>query len=111
MGSETAIAANVVLPASIRRVVEIGVRAVDPDRVILYGSHARGDAREDSDYDLAFVFPNDRYDRWVRYVVDLDDAAVTLLPVDLLNWNEASDSLRERICREGIVLYERRVGD
>ena len=69
--------------------MELGVCAVDPDKVILYGSRARGDAREDSDYDLAFVFPGDRRDRWVRFVVDLDDAAVTLLPVDLLNWNEA----------------------
>ena len=98
------------LPASIRRVVELGVCAVDPDKVILYGSRARGDAREDSDYDLAFVFPGDRRDRWVRFVVDLDDAAVTLLPVDLLNWNEASASLRERIRREGLTLYERRAG-
>ena len=90
--------------------MELGVRAVDPDKVILYGSRARGSAREDSDYDLAFVFPKDRHNRWVRFVVDLDDAAVTLLPVDLLDWNEASESLRERICREGVVLYERRVG-
>ena len=48
---------DVALPASIRRVVELGVRAVDPARVILYGSRARGGAREDSDYDLAFIFP------------------------------------------------------
>ena len=106
MKSETMIATvEAVLPASIRQVVEIGVRAVDPDKVILYGSRARGSAREDSDYDLAFVFPPDRRDRWVRFVVDLDDAAVTLLPVDLLNWNDASNSLRERICQEGIMLY------
>ena len=92
MGNKTATtAAATVLPTSIRRVVELGVRAVEPEKVILYGSRAGGDAREDSDYDLAFVFPRDRHDRWVRYVVDLDDAAVTLLPVDLLDWNEASD--------------------
>jgi uncharacterized protein len=108
MGSEMAtLAANVALPASIRRVVELGVRAVDPDKVILYGSRARGDAREDSDYDLAFVFPNDRHNRWVRFVVDLDDAAVTLLPVDLLDWNEASEPLRKRIRMEGVLVYER----
>ena len=102
---------DVDLPASIQRVVEFGVRAVDPDRVILYGSHARDNAREDSDYDLAFVFPKDRHDRWVRFVVDLDDAALTLLPIDLLDWNEASHSLRKRIEMEGIVVYERRVGN
>ena len=57
--------------------------------------------RKDSDYDLAFVFPEDRRDRWVRFVVGLDDAAVTLLPVDLLNWNEASEPLRQQISKEG----------
>jgi uncharacterized protein len=108
MKSETSTAAvDVVLPASVRRVVQLGVRAVDPDKVLLYGSRARGSAREDSDYDLAFVFPKDRHARWVRFVVGLDDAAVTLLPVDLLDWNEAASPLREQVCREGIVLYER----
>ena len=111
MGNETGTAsANINLPASIQRVVEFGVRAIDPDRVILFGSHVRGNAREDSDYDLAFVFPQDRHNRWVRFVVDLDDAALTLLPVDLLDWNEASHSLRKRVEMEGIVVYERRVG-
>ena len=108
MSSDMATATGkVLLPASIQRVVARGVRAVDPDTVILYGSRARGDARRDSDYDLAFVFPKDRHARWVRFVVDLDDAAVTLLPVDLLNWNEASDPLRARVRCEGVVVYER----
>ena len=32
-------------------------------RIVLFGSRARGDAREDSDYDLA-VFLKDLTDRW-----------------------------------------------
>jgi predicted nucleotidyltransferase len=98
---------KVVLPESIRRVIDLGVRAVNPDRVILYGSRARGDWHEGSDYDLAFVFPPERRSQWVRFVVDLDEAAVTLLPVDLLDWNEASTAVREQVEREGVALYER----
>jgi predicted nucleotidyltransferase len=108
MGTETVtLAAKVALPASIRRVVAAGVRAVDPAIVILYGSRARGDGRENSDYDLAFVFPKESHRKWVRFLADYDDAALTLLPVDLVDWNEALPSLRAQIDKEGITLYER----
>jgi len=99
------------LPASVRLVVEHGVRAVDPKRVILYGSRARGDAQENSDFDLAFVFPQAHRGRWVRFLADLDDAALTLRPVELVDWNEVSEPLREQICKDGVILYERASGD
>lgn len=35
------------------------VRHFEPEAVILFGSHARGDADEDSDYDLLVVLPDD----------------------------------------------------
>lgn len=112
MGYGAAVATlEAVLPTSIRRVVESVVRAVDPTRVILYGSRARGDARDNSDYDLAVVFPQDRRNRWIRFLADYDDAALTLLPVDLLDLSEASEPLREQISKEGVTLYERATGD
>jgi len=37
-----------------RRIVE----AVHPDKIILFGSHARGDAGPDSDVDLLIVGPS-----------------------------------------------------
>lgn len=35
------------------------VPAMNPEAVYLFGSRARGDAREDSDYDLLVVVPDD----------------------------------------------------
>ncbi len=110
MGDKATATTEAALPASIRRVVEVAVRAVDPDRVILYGSRARGDARQHSDYDLALVFPKDRRVKWLRFLADFDDAALTLLPVDLVDWNEAPEPLREKIHKEGIILYEQPKG-
>ncbi len=37
----------------VRRLVE----AYEPERIYLFGSHARGDAGADSDYDLLVVVP------------------------------------------------------
>ncbi|MBI4474341.1 MAG: nucleotidyltransferase domain-containing protein [Acidobacteria bacterium] len=43
---------------TINRVVQTLVEAARPTKVILFGSYARGDARDDSDIDLLVVEPN-----------------------------------------------------
>lgn len=49
-------------PASIERLIQRMVRRLvrrfDPDQVILFGSHARGEAGPDSDIDLLVVLPH-----------------------------------------------------
>ena len=47
---------NNLLDEIVRRLV----KAVDPDRIILFGSWARGDARPDSDVDLLIIKDSDQ---------------------------------------------------
>src|SRR5258706_7383160 len=37
------------------QMAQVIVQAVEPERIVLFGSHARGDARPDSDVDLLVI--------------------------------------------------------
>ena len=45
------------VPAAIAEMVRRIVERFDPEKIILFGSHARGDATPDSDVDLLVVMP------------------------------------------------------
>ena len=79
-------------------------------RVILFGSRARGDAGERSDIDLAIEAPEATRPQWTDLSLFLREDAATLLEVDVVRLEQASERLRERILREGQVLYERTTG-
>ena len=69
-------------------------------RVVLFGS--RGEQRSKSDIDLA-VFGGDQ----VRFALDVEEEAPTLLSFDFVNMDgPVSQELKERVAREGVVLYE-----
>ena len=98
--------------------VQAIVTEVDPEQVILFGSRARGDAREDSDVDLVVVesapFGNGRSRR--REAVRLWRALSGLgVAKDILvysrdeveYWRDSLNHVLARALREGRVLYER----
>jgi predicted nucleotidyltransferase len=81
------------------------------DRVVLFGSRARGDARPDSDYDVA-VFLNDFQDRWgemdrlVPVVTDIlydDGAFIHAMPYRAGADRERTPLMHE-IRRDGVAL-------
>jgi len=76
------------------------------ERVILFGSRARGDEEDRSDIDIAVKAPHATQRQWLDIVREIEELN-TLLSIDLIKIDEASSALKKSISREGIVLYER----
>ena len=96
----------------LRTAVERLVAAARPKQIILFGSHARGDADDHSDIDLLVVEPvvDDRFEEMIR----LNRALKGLvMPVDLLVVSEQEieqrsatpGTVEHTARREGRVLY------
>ena len=74
-------------------------------KVVLFGSRARGDADERSDIDLA-IYALGIDEREKAKLTCLVDDLNTLLPVDIIWIDEASQPLKEQIARDGVVSCE-----
>ena len=73
------------------------------EKVILFGSRARGDYRERSDIDLA-VYGKD----CARFSLDVDDLTTTLLKYDFVDmYHAVQPPLKKSIEEEGILIYEK----
>ena len=84
-----------------------------PQKVVLFGSRARGKQRSESDYDLLVIKKSDepRY----RRAVPLYEALVGLLanvdimvytPEEVSEWSDVPEAFVTTAVREGKVLYE-----
>ena len=102
----------------IQKMVDIIVNEVDPEQVILFGSHARGDARPDSDVDFVVVesepFGKDR-DRRAEAMrlwhalsgLGVSKDILVYSSDEVEYWRDSLNHVLARALREGKVLYER----
>jgi predicted nucleotidyltransferase len=84
----------------------------EPERIILFGSHARGDADEHSDYDIVVIKRTQR-----SFLERLQDMVPFLVafdrPAEILVYTpDEFEQMSERglgwiVRKEGIILYER----
>ena len=129
---ETALVSEIILPAiqAERRIAAVRahrrsslvppevisclVEGFDPLRIVLFGSRARGDSDENSDFDLLVVLPEvaDKHATAVAMLVALGHLAVPVdvIPTDdteIASNGEVAGSVLSAALREGEVVYER----
>ncbi len=94
----------------VRRIVE----RFEPEKIILFGSHARGTATADSDVDLLVVIPvkGSRLEKTIEIRVAVHDIRVpkdivVTTPEDFAWRKDIVGTLERPVMREGKVLYAR----
>lgn len=86
----------------IQKIIELA-QQYDIEKVLLFGSRARGDYKSKSDIDLASMGGN-----FTRFSLDVDELTSTLLQFDIVNLDgPVQKGLLESIQKEGIVIYEK----
>ena len=74
-------------------------------KVVLFGSRARGDAEENSDYDIMFYgVGNEESKTQIMYKAEWE--APTLCKIDIIFAETSDDSILQSADKEGIIIYE-----
>jgi len=86
------------LPSDLlENIVRVIVRYLNPERIIIFGSGARGDYKKTSDIDIAIDCKGD-----IVFPGEILDEEITIV-----NLRKVNKRLRREILREGITVYEK----
>lgn len=87
-------------------VVRRAVQLVEPERIWIFGSQARGTATRGSDIDFAFQVPPRGRPNWSRFVLETPEELPALADVDLVDIALCSPALALEIATTGRIVYE-----
>jgi predicted nucleotidyltransferase len=98
----------------IDKIVSIIVSAIDPEQIVLFGSHARGDSKNASDIDILVVKKNLKNANaltdniYMSFFDNKINIPVDLILVDYDKFNDLKDEIGyiyKTINKEGKILY------
>lgn len=92
------------MPRFLHELIAQATSKLQVSKIVIFGSRARADCHPMSDYDVAFMLDDSR--GWAAFVAEQQEEAKTLLPLDLVNFHGAPETLRQAILDSGVTLYE-----
>lgn len=88
----------------LEEIIDICKRHAEIEKVVLFGSRARGDNSPKSDIDLA-IYANSNFSDFIE---DMENNTRTLLEFDFSNMRTVKDNFFiEQVNKEGIIIYEK----
>ena len=102
----------------IQEIADLIARHFHPERIILFGSYARGEPSARSDVDLMVVMRNPPprprrvapIFRLIHQYFDVPVDDVVRSPEGMALWAESPYSLSHQVLKEGVMLYENTAG-
>ena len=91
----------------LQEILDYLVRKLDPERILLFGSRAKGKSRLGSDFDLVVVGKTPSDFRTGRKLKEELDRVAGIYSVDLLFWEKVSPEFKEIIRQTGQIVYEK----
>lgn len=92
--------------ALVNQLTEIVSSYPEIQSVLLFGSRAHGDYHDLSDIDLAVKAPRLPEMKWLLLAEQVENELDTLLKIDFVLYDHASEALREQIDQCHQILYQ-----
>jgi predicted nucleotidyltransferase len=114
IGSGSLVSIPVLTPLILQEIIRRIVKAVDPSKIILFGSYAYGTPHVDSDIDILVIMDTD-CPRHKRPVAINRALAGLLIPKDILvytpaeinDWKDVPQAFVTQILKKGVVVYDK----
>ena len=92
----------------INKIIHLIVEKTDPEKIILFGSRAKGTAHKGSDIDIALEGVQKLSVRDYRLLKEEIDTISGLYSVDIVFIEKVDNSFKQIIQDTGVILYEKK---